>query len=134
MIKSSNAREKNVLLPAGVPVFYAENKTISPYKSNQKLVAFAGIGYPEKFFRRLENIVKKISYSDHYQYTDADIKKLRDLAAKMDAKLVTTEKDWVRLPAAAQKDIKFAELDTKIEKGFFVWLKEKLNGDFQEKN
>ena len=52
----------------------------------------------------------------------------------MDAKLVTTEKDWVRLPLDVQKDIKFAELDTKIENKFFVWLKEKLNGDFQEKN
>lgn len=134
VIKSPNGGRKNVLLPAGVPVFYAENTTISPYKSNQKLVAFAGIGYPEKFFRRLENVVKRVSYPDHYQYTDADIKKLRDLAAKMDARLVTTEKDWVRLSADAQNDIKFAKLDTKIEKGFFVWLKEKLNGDFQEKN
>ena len=132
VIKSNN--EKNLLLPAGIPVFYAENTTVSPYEVGEKLVAFAGIGYPEKFFRRLQNVVARVPYPDHYQYTDADIKKLRDLAAKMDAKLVTTEKDWVRLPVAAQKDIKFAELDTKIEKGFFVWLKEKLNGDFQEKN
>ena len=61
-------------------MFYANDETISPYKSNQKLVAFAGIGYPEKFFNRLENLVKRVSYPDHYQYTDADIKKLCDLA------------------------------------------------------
>ena len=132
VIKSHN--EKNVLLPAGIPVFYAENTTVSPYGVGEKLVAFAGIGYPEKFFCRLQNVVARVPYPDHYQYTDADIKKLLDLAARHNAKLVTTEKDWVRLPTNVQKKIKYAPLGTKIEDRFFVWLKEKLNGDFQEKN
>ncbi|MBP9999182.1 MAG: tetraacyldisaccharide 4'-kinase [Proteobacteria bacterium] len=130
IIIKSGGDKKKFNLPAGIPVFYAENTTIPPYGSDVPLVAFAGIGYPEKFFRRLDNVVKKVPFPDHYQYTDMDIKKLRDLAEKHNAKLVTTEKDWVRLSREAQQDIKFAALDTKIENKFFVWLKEKLNGDF----
>ena len=117
-------------LPSNIPVFYAENTTLSPYDEDEKLVAFAGIGYPEKFFQQLKNVVYKKSYADHYQYTEQDIKFLLNLADKKNAKLVTTEKDWVRLPQDVRDKIKFAALDTKIDKMFFNWLEEKLNGNF----
>lgn len=122
-------KKKNLNLPENIPVFYVENTTVSPYDDNVKLVAFAGIGYPEKFFARLRKVVFKKSFADHYQYNENDIRKLFDLADKYDAKLITTEKDWVRLPRNAQNKIKYAGLETKIDKSFFVWLKDKLNGD-----
>ena len=118
--------KKNFKLPKNVPVFYADNKTISPYDDTQKLVAFAGIGYPGKFFKSLNNVVATRAFADHYQYTDDDIKGLIDLAKKHNAKLITTEKDWVRLPVQIRDDIKYAKLDTVIENRFWDWLKEKL--------
>lgn len=120
---------KNLNLPVNIPVFYAENTTVSPYDDDEKLVAFAGIGYPEKFFHQLKNVVYKKSFADHYQYTESDIKNLIDLAAKYDAKLITTEKDWVRLPENVRDEIKYAKLDTKIDNAFFKWLGDKLNGN-----
>lgn len=123
-----NTKLPDLKLPANIPVFYAENTTLSPYDEDEKLVAFAGIGYPEKFFQQLKNVVYKKSYADHYQYTEQDIKDLLNLADKKNAKLVTTEKDWVRLPQNVRDKIKFAALDTKIDKMFFNWLEEKLNG------
>ncbi len=125
-----NIKLPDLKLPANIPVFYAENTTLSPYDENEKLVAFAGIGYPDKFFQQLKNVVYKKSYADHYQYTEQDIKDLLNLADKKNAKLVTTEKDWVRLPQNVRDKIKFAALDTKIDKMFFNWLEEKLNGNF----
>ncbi len=125
VIRNSRPR-KNFKLPDNIPVFYAQNQTVSPYDENQQLVAFAGIGYPKKFFGALKNVVAKKSFADHYQYTDADINKLIALAKRKNAKLITTEKDWVRLPDYARDEIKFARLDTVIDNAFFTWLKERI--------
>lgn len=131
IIKSKHARKK-MKLPAGVPVFYAENKTLSPYPNITKIVAFAGIGFPKKFFGALKNVVAHRAFPDHYQYTDKDISDLIKIADKKKAKLVTTEKDWMRLSPDIQKQIKFARLETNIDNAFFVWLKEKINADIKK--
>lgn len=118
--------KKNFKLPEGVPVFYAKNKTVSPYDEDVKLVAFAGIGYPKKFFASLNNVVARRAFADHYQYTQEDIERLFALASKKKAKLITTEKDWVRLPVEIRDKIKYARLDTVIDNMFYDWLKEKI--------
>ena len=121
-------------IPENIPVFYARNKTVSPYPVGTKLFAFAGIGYPKKFFAALHDVVGHRSFSDHYQYTGDDIARLKELAARRDAKLITTEKDWVRLPADVQDEIKYAELNTEIDSEFFVWLKEKINANTKKRS
>lgn len=108
------------------PVFYAKTKTKSPYKTNQKIFAFTGIGYPKKFFNSIKFNYKK-SFSDHYQYTDKDLKTLIKDAEKKNAKLLTTEKDFVRINEKYRKYIKFATYDVNIEKNFWKWIKEKIN-------
>ena len=108
------------------PIFYVENKTIMP-RGIHKFIAFAGIGYPQKFFNNLpKKPVKTLSFPDHYEYTDKDIKQLLDLAKKAKADLLTTEKDWVRLSPRMRKQIKFSPLETKIPMEFYSWLKEQL--------
>ena len=124
-IKNKVANKK-FSLPVGVPVFFAKNQTVSPYDDNEKLVAFAGIGYPKKFFNSLRNVVARRAFADHYEYTDEDLKKLFALAEKKKAKLITTEKDWVRLPVEIRDKIKYARLDTVIDNKFYDWLKEKV--------
>lgn len=125
IIRSNNPR-KNFTLPAGIPVFYAKNQTISPYDEDVPLVAFAGIGYPRKFFKSLNNVVATRAFADHYQYTDEDIEKLFALAKKKNARLVTTEKDWVRLPENVRDKIKYARLDTNLDNLFWDWLRGKI--------
>ena len=125
VIKNSRPKKKFVL-PEGVPVFYAKNQTVSPYDEDEKLVAFAGIGYPKKFFGALKNVVARRAFADHYQYTSEDLERLIALANKKKAKLITTEKDWVRLPIQVRDQIKYAHLDTVIDNAFWDWLKEKL--------
>ncbi len=127
VIKNPRAK-KNFKLPDTVPVFYATNTTMSPYDDAERVFAFAGIGYPKKFFRALgKSVVGRRSFPDHWQYTDEDIEKLFMAAEKKNAVLLTTEKDWVRLPEYARNKIKYARLDTTIENGFFDWLKEKID-------
>jgi len=68
----------------------------------QRITAFAGIAYPEKFFNSLKiikaNIVDKISYSDHHIYSENDLLYLAEIANKNKSILVTTKKDMVRIP------------------------------------
>ena len=129
MVVKNEKTKKNFKLPLGIPVFFVENKTVSPYRKNERLFAFAGIGYPKKFFNSLTGVVGTRAFADHYQYTDADLEKLVKLADKKKAKLVTTEKDWVRLPEKYQEKIKYATLETVIDEKFFDWLKEKLDAN-----
>ena len=97
---------KNIekLIPSQIPIFKAnfnikEENTI--YKG-KNVTAFAGIAYPEKFFNSLEkqgaNIVKHISFSDHHIYNENDLLTLAESANKTKSILVTTRKDFVRIP------------------------------------
>lgn len=69
--------------------------------ARQKVVAFAGIGRPEKFFRTLRelgaNVAQALPFPDHHPYGSADISMLKSAARQAGAMLVTTEKDFVRL-------------------------------------
>lgn len=134
LIKRKNVRP-NFALPTNIPIFYAKNSEACPYGEETKVIAFAGIGYPEKFFDNIPcKIVEKISFPDHYQYSDDDIKKLINMADEKNAKLLTTEKDWVRIPQWAQKQIRFSALQTQIEGSFYDWLKGKVNDTVKQKN
>ena len=127
LIKRKNTA-KGFALPTNIPVFRAYNKELCPYDNKTNVIAFAGIGYPEKFFNSVPcKIVEKISFPDHYQYSDDDIKNLIKKAKEKNAKLLTTEKDWVRLPDWAKQEIKFSALNTEIEQSFYDWLKGKVD-------
>ena len=126
---------KGFALPTNIPVFNAKNTEICPYSKDVPVIAFAGIGYPKKFFDNVPcKLVEKISFPDHYQYSDDDIEKLIKKAKDKKAKLLTTEKDWVRLPEWAKKDIKFSALQTEIEQKFYDWLKGKVDDNTCKKS
>jgi len=68
----------------------------------QRVLAFAGIARPEKFFQPLEaagaEVVDKVPFPDHHFYTRRELEGLLDRARALDAVPVTTPKDAVRLP------------------------------------
>ncbi len=87
-----------------LPTLYADIVS-DPEQANElraeRVVAFAGIGRPDKFFNTLKGIgvtlVSTHSFPDHYVFRNADLDRLRREADAEQALLVTTEKDFVRL-------------------------------------
>jgi tetraacyldisaccharide 4'-kinase len=72
------------------------------------VLAFAGIGRPEKFFRTLEcvgaRVVGRRAFPDHHAFTEGEVQGLLREAEAGGLALVTTEKDRVRLPASFPAD------------------------------
>jgi len=68
----------------------------------RRVLAFAGIGRPQKFFATLERagvtVEERIAFPDHHRFVPKDIADLVRRARVRSLALVTTEKDAVRLP------------------------------------
>lgn len=77
--------------------------------AGERVVAFAGIGRPEKFFAMLRamraELVQATPFADHCEYPQAVLRRLLRAARGANAMLVTTEKDAVRLPAVFRREV-----------------------------
>lgn len=75
----------------------------------RRVLAFAGIGRPEKFFDSLRQVGAEVAatraFPDHHAFAEAELVALVREAEKNDAVLVTTEKDLVRLPSGFAKQV-----------------------------
>ncbi|RYE06081.1 MAG: tetraacyldisaccharide 4'-kinase [Rickettsiaceae bacterium] len=108
-----------------------ENKTIDFH--NQYYYAFTGIGNPERFFNTLTNygmnIAKIKVFPDHHNYSYLEIKSMIDIAASLQLVLITTRKDYVKIPIAfINCDIKCfdTELVIENEEQLIILINEKI--------
>jgi tetraacyldisaccharide 4'-kinase len=115
-----------------IKVFESFYKTINidQFDINEKYVIFSGIGNPESFkeilIKNKINITKEIIFPDHYKYTQKDINNIRSQAKEHNSKILTTEKDYVKIKSDRNSDIKYLkiELDIKNEKRLIDYLRQ----------
>jgi tetraacyldisaccharide 4'-kinase len=73
------------------------------FPRDRSFFAFAGIGQPQKFYQTCRvlglRLVGTRDFADHHLFTAAELSKLKQNADRLGAQLLTTEKDWMRLPA-----------------------------------
>lgn len=91
---------------------------------NNKLIAFAGIGNPENFFDLLKknklNVIKEISYPDHYDYSKKNLDYMIQLKDKYGAKLITTEKDYMRIDPGYHENFDFLKIKMNLDNKDFL--------------
>jgi tetraacyldisaccharide 4'-kinase len=92
-------------LPQNKPLIKARiiQSNSATLDQNAPYIAFAGLGYPQKFFDFLKNaahfnVVEALPYPDHFPYEEHHILKLKEKARALNARLITTEKDFMRIP------------------------------------
>lgn len=85
-----------------------------------RYVAFAGIGRPERFFdslKRMEGVelAEAVPYPDHHVFEKADLDYLMKLVTERGGRLITTDKDHVRLPANMKTTVLRASVEARFE-------------------
>lgn len=100
---------------------------------NSNYLIFSGIGDPVSFKEiLLENnisVVKEIIFPDHYKYKKKDIENILQESKKLNAKILTTEKDFIKLSVDDVREINFLKIELKIvkEEKFINFINDKLN-------
>jgi tetraacyldisaccharide 4'-kinase len=101
-------------LQSHMPVFtghLSADQSIIDTLNGDPVMGFAGIGRPNRFFTSLKvagaNLVRSLAFADHHHYSVADLVRLQEDAARLGATLITTKKDWVRLPVEWRERIGF---------------------------
>lgn len=96
-------------LQSDIPVFEASIQPQGNFDISKNYIAFAGLGIPDKFKNTLLNLQANLvgwhAFADHHPYTQADLQKLKEEADSKEAILITTEKDYARLPKDIAKTI-----------------------------
>jgi len=100
------------IVASRLPVFRARLRLRAQGLSlnGQRVIAFAGIGNPERFFATVREtgakLVKAIPFADHAPYSASLIERMARRARDARAQLVTTEKDMARIPLALRYEVR----------------------------
>ncbi len=85
----------------------------------RRVLPFAGIGHPKKFFDTLRDygadIAETIAFADHHPYSPNEMTQLRSRADELNAGLITTEKDAVRLSPTDLENIEILTITVEWE-------------------
>jgi tetraacyldisaccharide 4'-kinase len=118
-----------------IKIFITDYKVskFSKFNRSKKYLIYSGIGNPHGFAKILKQnkvkIIDKIIFPDHHSYSNQDFNFILNKAKQNNAEIITTEKDYVKVPKELQKKIKFLRVNLIIrnEKKLIKFLKLNLN-------
>ena len=95
-----------------------EPVNLNEFNFEDEYLAFSGIGNHQTFIEMIKKnglkILKDLEFPDHYQYSKKDIDKIVSDANKLNCKIITTEKDFLRFDYMEKKKIKFLKSKLQI--------------------
>ena len=98
---------------------HVQIKDISKFNLSEKYLIFSGIGnstsFKEILINNKFNVTEEKILPDHYDYKDNDIYKILEIAKKNNLKVITTEKDYIKIPSHLKNEINSIEIDFKID-------------------
>ncbi len=98
-------------IPENIPLFSVTTSPIisKKLKVAKSVIGFAGIGRPRKFLETLKTLNVEIQdfvpFPDHHKFRNSEIEDLIRRASETGAQLVTTTKDFVRLPPNTKNSV-----------------------------
>ena len=104
-----------------IKIFKTFYKIINNQKYNleSKYLIFSGIGNPSDFkdilLENKFNVTREMKFPDHYNYSSDDLEKIQNIAKNENLKIITTEKDFMKLPEKFKKEIDFLAIDLIIQ-------------------
>ena len=108
------------------------SKDIDKFDLKKKYVVFSGIGNAKSFksllLKNNFNIIKEIIFPDHHNYKMNEIENILKKTKELKANLITTEKDFVKLPDNYRNLINFLDIELKIieENKLIEFIKSKI--------
>ena len=91
---------------------------LEKFDNKDKYIIFSGIGNHQTFSSMIKKngliVIKEYEFPDHYSYTKKDIDQILNYARNQNCKIITTEKDYVRLGKFKTDQIKFIKSELKI--------------------
>ena len=118
-----------------IPVFHARiqpQAEVAAAWQGKRVYAFAGIGRPAKFFHTLMTLGADLQgaahFADHHPFLEEELGSMADDAERLNATLITTEKDWVRLSPAWQAQVHYLPVQCvwEDEAAVKTWLAQRL--------
>ena len=106
---------------------------LNKLKKDLNYLIFSGIGHPESFKQILINnginVKKELVFPDHHEYSKHDIDQILLEAKKNNLKVLTTEKDFVKISKNQTDEIQSLEIDLEIfeEKNLIKLIETKIN-------
>jgi len=120
-LENSDTLKKEILSINATAIIHEgsyEPVNLDEFDLKEKYLIFSGIGNHKTFVSMLKNygfnILKDLEFSDHYEYTDKDINEILKKAENLNCKIITTEKDYLRINKTNYKKIKFIKSELKI--------------------
>ena len=105
---------------------------LKKFNKSKNYLFFCGIGNPDEFRRTLKKykfkIKKEFIFPDHFNFTNDQINKLKNIAKNKKLEIITTEKDYLRLSKKNKTNINFLKIILKIKnnKKFSKFLNDRI--------
>ena len=109
-----------------------EITNLNKFDTSKNYLIFSGIGNPKNFRELLEKnkfkIIEEIIFPDHFTYSKKNIDFIKKRSKEIDAKIITTEKDYLKISKIDPEDIEFLKVEIKIddEINFLNFIKSKI--------